>query len=740
MKIIYLSSIILFVAFISNCVSHQGRIDDQQFWKDKDLESAYKEALQTKSSSCSVFVSLSRHSDFLLSEEALFHALQNCSLDQLRELNLTGIEKKHLEDFFKFETLTNYSKYIRLAEKDRSYLNTNKLITGDPADTEATSRTDQKIETEKESLSLAEIEKLSEFFSEKSDRLNFYKNFIGFCQTDEYCSSEVRNKIYNINPIEDPELATKFPISYADQLRDIRNYNKAIQIYKNELSKEKNPEIKSKIYKKIIFTYKLQGRRDLMLKMANEFYKQSKLGYLKNKKSEVYKSIYIDATTTVARRFWTENEVDRGQQMLHEADGFLTQDKDEILFILAKIAESQNFKTQALYNYSLLLNHINEKSPELIINLTSDIKTPLEERILDTLKKYKTLNTTHTKYFWSLAWFFIKSEKWESAHSVLNNLTQSTLESSDLYKFKFWLGYCHEKLGQTNEAEANYSYVLERDILGYYGVISSYKLKKSLPGMLNQNKKIFDSNWPIEIKKLSLLAYVNDKTLFPIYLNSLRKKFTQSEYNYLFQVLNAFNGHYLPLFAYISQSGFEEKQNILNSNTALVYPIDYFEQVEKESTQQKFSKEFVLSIIRQESAFNPRARSGSDALGLMQLIPSTAKKNIKRLQLNLNFKPEDLYQPELNIKLGISELKSLYDKSNNSYIFAAAAYNAGEAPVKKWLKERFSNDPLIFIEDIPYEETRTYVKLAIRNFTFYQRILNQTEYLLTEDILKISQN
>lgn len=769
MKILNFSLIFSVLVLLVNCVSHKGRIDDKHFWKDKDLESAYKEALVNRRKSCSVFISLARHNDFLLKEEALYHALQNCSKEELTQLNLNIAGKTKVEEFFNSETLKNYALYLRLVKQDSSYLShdaktnltiaSQKLITGSSESTETISRTDEPISEnseisqlnttltegeasppgqppQSEALTLEQIERLSQLFNEKSHKLDFYKKFISFCGADEYCSSQVKNKIYSLNPIEDPDLPMQNPILYADQLRDTRAYAKALQIYKHELQKEKNPEIKSRIYKKIILTYKLQGRKDLLLKSADQFYKQSKMGYLKNKNSAVYRSLYVEAATLVARRFWTENEVDKGERILNEANGFLTQDQEEVLFILAKIAESKGFQAQALYSYSTLLNQINRQSPDLLINL-KDQTIPLQEQILQSIKKYKTLSAQHSKYFWSLAWFFIKNKDWKAANSILNILTQSTSESSDQYKYMFWLAFTYDKLDQNKDAKPHYQTLYDRDIIGYYGVIAGYKLNTALPPLPAVNKKVYDRSWPIEIKKLALMAYVGDNTLFPIYLNDLRSKFNQAEYSYYFHVFNAFNGSYLPLFAYIAQTPFEEKKSILQSNSALVYPLDFVEIIEKEASEQNFSKEFALSIIRQESAFHPRARSGSDALGLMQLIPGTARKNLQRLNLKIKFQPEDLYQPDLNVKLGISELKSLYDKSNGSFIYTAAAYNAGEIPIKKWLKERPTDDSLIFIEDIPYEETRTYVKLALRNYTFYKRLLSGSDYTVPDELFVI---
>lgn len=128
----------------------------------------------------------------------------------------------------------------------------------------------------------------------------------------------------------------------------------------------------------------------------------------------------------------------------------------------------------------------------------------------------------------------------------------------------------------------------------------------------------------------------------------------------------------------------------------------------------------VSSVIRQESAFDPRARSPVDALGLMQLLPTTAQKEAKILGKQ-SFQPEDLFQPEIAVELGAHHLHRLLKAFDKSYVCAFASYNAGMPPVRVWLNDH-KGDPLTFIERIPYKETRDYVKKLLRNYVMYRRL------------------
>ena len=138
-------------------------------------------------------------------------------------------------------------------------------------------------------------------------------------------------------------------------------------------------------------------------------------------------------------------------------------------------------------------------------------------------------------------------------------------------------------------------------------------------------------------------------------------------------------------------------------------------------------KALIYSIVRQESNFDPQAESYKGALGLMQLMPATAKA--VAVSLNIEFDKERLKSDHnYNIKLGASYLRSLIKKYDGSYPLAIAAYNAGPHNVNKWIK-RVGNpiqndvDLIDWIERIPYRETRNYVQRVLENLTIYRELI-----------------
>jgi soluble lytic murein transglycosylase-like protein len=152
-----------------------------------------------------------------------------------------------------------------------------------------------------------------------------------------------------------------------------------------------------------------------------------------------------------------------------------------------------------------------------------------------------------------------------------------------------------------------------------------------------------------------------------------------------------------------------------------LYPLPYWDIIRTAAEPNSLDPWVVASLIRQESAFDSNARSPANALGLMQMIPPVAKAEAKKLSID-GFEPEQLYSPELAVKLGTSHLGDLVKSFQGSLICSFAAYNAGRPPVLKWLSYYPSGEPLSFVERIPYQETRNYVRSILRNFINYRRI------------------
>ena len=152
----------------------------------------------------------------------------------------------------------------------------------------------------------------------------------------------------------------------------------------------------------------------------------------------------------------------------------------------------------------------------------------------------------------------------------------------------------------------------------------------------------------------------------------------------------------------------------------LVYPQNYYKQVKMFADKYNNVDALMMAIVREESSFNSRAQSNVGAIGLMQLMPSTAHEVGKNT--GIDFNTSYLFNPELNIQLGNMYYASLRLMLENKDVSAIAAYNGGIGSVKKWRESLNYRDTDEFIEQIPYEETRNYVIKVFRSYWNYTRI------------------
>lgn len=159
-----------------------------------------------------------------------------------------------------------------------------------------------------------------------------------------------------------------------------------------------------------------------------------------------------------------------------------------------------------------------------------------------------------------------------------------------------------------------------------------------------------------------------------------------------------------------------------------IYPIHYGDLIEKYSDIYSIDPFLAAAIIRNESKFNPNALSRKAAKGLMQIAPITGDWAAEKLNLE-NYSEERLYEPELNIRIGIWYLNILYKEFDGSLELMVAAYNAGNGNVSKWLANpEYSTDGRQ-LNVIPFPETRIYSKKVLRDYQIYQRLYKETNTL-----------
>ena len=286
----------------------------------------------------------------------------------------------------------------------------------------------------------------------------------------------------------------------------------------------------------------------------------------------------------------------------------------------------------------------------------------------------------------------------------------------------YWLGRAYEADGQDSTAKSWYTQAAKH-YTTFYGQLAALKVNRnysielprySPPDILDAKDfvrderikaaRILDEIGYPEYSRLFLIRYLNNKTRTPQDF-ALTAILAQQTVNYEWAVLA---GKKASLFELI----------IPQAN----YPILMF-------TPKAPEKALVMSITRQESQLNRFAKSPAGAMGMMQLMPATAKGITK--QLGEPFSKKRLYDKDYNMRLGSYYIDKRVNDLKGSYILAVAAYNAGVGNALKWVK-RFGDPRLTgdthevidWIESIPFSETRNYVQRVLETTQVYRARLN----------------
>jgi len=179
---------------------------------------------------------------------------------------------------------------------------------------------------------------------------------------------------------------------------------------------------------------------------------------------------------------------------------------------------------------------------------------------------------------------------------------------------------------------------------------------------------------------------------------------------------------YFPAIRTISQAKYWDDLDIR-------FPMTHRSSLVNAAKAREIHPSWVFAITRQESAFMADARSHVGATGLMQLMPATAKETAKRFGIPLS-SPQQVLNPNVNIQLGAAYLSQIYGQFNGNRVLASAAYNAGPGRVRQWLKNADHLPFDVWVENIPFDETRQYVQNVLTYSVIYGQKLNAPQPLV----------
>jgi soluble lytic murein transglycosylase len=329
-----------------------------------------------------------------------------------------------------------------------------------------------------------------------------------------------------------------------------------------------------------------------------------------------------------------------------------------------------------------------------------------------------------------LAWLYYRDGEWGQAYATFQILANQAKDIGFRTAGLYWQGRSAEKLGETETAVRIYKQIVDGGEESYYQALAFGALVRA--GIAVEEPKISalppveEADPPMSAEMRDHLSRARELSAISLYrlavaelgeVDRLSKK--QSELRPLLM------HEYFKNHAYGSSLTIANQLPSSQSERNLYrFPLAYWEMIQQKAQERELDPYLILALIRQESLFDAQARSPAAALGLMQLLPSTAARVAKQIGLSPPSN-EQLFQPEINLILGTQYLKDLLQRYSNDWFKAIAAYNAGEAAVDRWEKEILTVDAEEFVERIPYLETRGYVKLVMRNHRIYSLLYNQ---------------
>lgn len=372
-------------------------------------------------------------------------------------------------------------------------------------------------------------------------------------------------------------------------------------------------------------------------------------------------------------------------------------------------------------------------------------------RVFDYVAKHGNFEQREDAWFFRL-WIWGSNEKWAEAYDWLNRTgILSKVDSLRDSRLKFWVALTLQRVGKNDLARNQWESLIRKHPLSFYGIMANKALQThhSTSPEIDYYRRIDAKNTPtltlqdltpelIEAwrrlrawSRLDAKSFMNaelrgiERSFIPSMLKKLPKTKLQSAQSDAHLLTAAFIGaeeNYLESFRVIYTNLDRERVVFNRFLLNILYPQPYMKELRGVLKKANLDPLILLSLIRQESVFNPGARSRVGARGLMQLMPTTARR------LQRGVRDNQLTIPKKNIELGAKYFQQLHKRYDGNLVYILSAYNAGESRVDRWKGQYFAGDDMLRnIEMIPFLETRNYVKLIFRNLFFYKTLVASQE-------------
>ncbi|MFI3185079.1 MAG: transglycosylase SLT domain-containing protein [Methylococcaceae bacterium] len=318
-------------------------------------------------------------------------------------------------------------------------------------------------------------------------------------------------------------------------------------------------------------------------------------------------------------------------------------------------------------------------------------------------------------------------QNWQHVSEALSSLT---IQERQEPKWQYWLARSLDKTGNTVQAQEAYINLAEDR--SFYGFLAADKV----------NKPYQFSNRPVFLaeSEIEKLANATDFKVVKEFKSLNRDAEAQRQWSY---AVNKLSKEQLMVAAKLAQYWHWDQLAIATlvkadywDDLELRFPVYYSNEVQTNANLQNLDPTIVFGLIRQESIFNKDAESSVGARGLMQIMPKTGMQIAR--DLNEKWQSDQgLFNPDINVRYGAYYYKQLLKQFHGHFALAVAAYNAGPGRVGKWLPSFGTMPADIWIETIPFKETRKYVTSVLSYAMIYQHRIERKGLKMKELMLDV---
>lgn len=293
-------------------------------------------------------------------------------------------------------------------------------------------------------------------------------------------------------------------------------------------------------------------------------------------------------------------------------------------------------------------------------------------------------------------------------------------------RWRYWMARSLEEQGRQKPARE--LYLETANLRGFYGFMAAqrtgvpYRIKNQSVAHKVPDWRTASQRWPFLLRVRELLAMNEITAARSEWIHNMDRNSVAQRLEFGHIALNQ-GWHELAILSSIRAEAWDALD--------LRFPLPLKRTFSQMAQERTMNTSLLYAISRQESALYPLAQSPVGARGLMQLMPATARETAGKLGVPYR-NEQQLFDPAMNIRLGSAYLKRLLDVYDGNRILAAAAYNAGPGRVKRW-REQSENKPMdVWVESIPYRETRNYVQNVLSFDLIYQHKLQQPLRFMSE--------